>query len=70
MFIATLIIMLVALFLYGKVQSVSVEIAVGCVAVALLSLVVAIVVAPWQIQTLMLLGLLLSSSPIKIDILN
>lgn len=70
MFIATLVIMLLALFLYGKVQNVSVEIAVGCVAVAILSLVIAIVIAPWQIQTLMLLGVLLSSSLIKVDVIN
>lgn len=70
MFIATLVIMLVALFLYGKVQAVSVEIAVGCVAVALLSLVIAIVIAPWQIQTMMLVGVLVSSSLSKFDVIN
>jgi hypothetical protein len=70
MFIATLVIMLIALFLYGKVQSISVEVAVGCVAVAILSLIVAIVIAPWQIQTMMLVGVLLSSSLTKFDVLN
>jgi hypothetical protein len=70
MFIATLFVMLVALFLYGKVHNVSVEIAVGCVAVAILSLVVAIVIAPWQIQTVMLVGVLLSSSLSKLDVIN
>lgn len=70
MFIATLVIMLIALFLYGKVQSFSVEVAVGCVAVAILSLIIAIVVAPWQIQTLMLVGVLVSSSLSKLDVIN
>jgi hypothetical protein len=70
MFIATLVVMLVAIFLYGKVQNVSVEIAVGCIAVALLSLVIAIVIAPWQIQTLMLVGVLVSSSLMKVDMIQ
>jgi hypothetical protein len=70
MFIATLVIMLVALFLYRRAQSVCVEIAVGCFAVALLSLLVAIVIAPWQIHTILLVGVLLSSSLSKFDLIN
>ncbi|NJO80731.1 MAG: hypothetical protein HC827_21000 [Cyanobacteria bacterium RM1_2_2] len=70
MFIATLAIMLIALFLYEKAQSVCIEIAVGCFAVALLSLIIAIVIAPWQIHTVMLVGVLLASSLSKFDVIN
>ncbi|MBF2050999.1 hypothetical protein [Leptolyngbya sp. 7M] len=69
-FITALMIMLGSAFLYEKVQTRSVEVAVGCMAVALVSLVVAIVVAPWQIQLLMLLGILLSSAWIRVDLFS
>lgn len=69
-FLSALILMLGAAFLYGKVQRASVEIAVGCVAVTLLSLVVAIVIAPWPIQMLILIGVLASYSFTKVNCLG
>lgn len=64
-FIAALGITLGAVFLYEKIQSWSVEVAIGCIAVALLSLVVTIVIAPWPIQLLLLLGVLFASSSMQ-----
>jgi hypothetical protein len=69
-FIAALLIMLGSAFLYEKSQKMSVEIAVGCIAVTLVSLVIAIVVAPWQIQLMLLVGILLSSSWGKVDLFS
>lgn len=67
-FVAALMTMLGAVLLYEKVQRVSLEVAVGCLSVALLSLVLAIILAPWQIQLMLLLGIFLSSSLSKADL--
>jgi hypothetical protein len=66
-FVATLLIMVGAVLLYDRVQQISMEVAVGCMAVALLSLVIAIVLAPWPIQLLLLVGVLLSPSLVEAD---
>lgn len=61
-FIAALSITLGAVVLYERAHNRSDEVAIGCVAVALLGLVISIVIAPWPIQLMMLLGVLLASS--------
>jgi hypothetical protein len=66
-FITALLISIGSALLYEKVQLRSLEVAVGCVAVALFSLIVAVVIAPWQIQLLLLLGIWLSSVWSKTD---
>lgn len=66
-FITALLISIGSALLYEKVQLRSLEVAVGCVAVALFSLIVAVVIAPWQIQLLLLLGIWLSSVLSKTD---
>jgi hypothetical protein len=66
-FITTIIIFVGALFSYRQLHNISVELAVGCMVVALVSLVIAIVLAPWPIQLLMLLAVLLSPSLLEAD---
>jgi hypothetical protein len=55
-FVATLLIMTGAVLLYDRVQQISMEVAVGCIGVALVCLVAAIALAPWPIQLLLLMG--------------
>lgn len=67
-FVTALMVMFGSVFLYEKSQNISVEVAVGCIGIAILSLVIAIVLAPWQLQLLLLLGVVLSTSLIKTDL--
>lgn len=60
-FVTALLMAVGATFLYEKAQLRSVEVAVGCLAIALFGLVGALVLAPWPIQLLLLLGILGSS---------
>ncbi|MFM7428037.1 MAG: hypothetical protein ACKO7W_24065 [Elainella sp.] len=60
-FVTALLMTVGATFLYEKTQLRSVEVAVGCLALALLGLVVTLILAPWPIQLLLLLGILGSS---------
>ncbi len=66
-FITAVIVTVTSALLYEHFQRTSMEIAVGCVVVTLISLTVAIVIAPWQIQGLLLLGVLLSPALVKSD---
>jgi hypothetical protein len=69
-FLTAIVVMCIATFLYQKVQKVSVEVAVGCISVTLISLIVAIVTAPWPVQMVMLVGLLASPTLTKVDWLH
>jgi hypothetical protein len=68
-FVTALLMTIGATFLYEKAQLRSVEVAVGCLAVALCGLVAALVLAPWPVQ-LLLLGILLASVRTGRDILS
>jgi hypothetical protein len=57
-FIASLVTTLGAAYAYQKSENFSAEIAMICVAIAIVSLFVTLIAAPWQIQLLLLLALL------------
>lgn len=69
-FITAMIVMAVSALLYERFQRISLEVAVGCGVLTLISLTVAIVVAPWQIQGLLLIGVLLVPAFTKVDLLS
>jgi hypothetical protein len=60
-FIASVVAVLGAACIYNKAEQSSEEIAIFCVAVALVGISLALVAAPWPIHLLMLLAVLLSN---------
>ena len=59
MFIPALLVSTCAVALYEKLEAISEEGAIACVAVGLVSIVTTIIVAPWQFHLLMVLTVLL-----------
>ena len=60
-FIASIIAVLGAACIYDKAEDSSEEVAIFCVAVALVGVSLALVAAPWPIHLLMLLAVLFSN---------
>jgi hypothetical protein len=60
LFIASLITSIGAAYLYEKCEKTWAEIAIACAAIAVISLVLMLIVAPWQIK-LLLVGVTLAS---------
>lgn len=60
MWFASLITAIGAAFLYERFEKLSGEAAIACVAVAIASLLLTLIAAPWQIHLLMLVMALLS----------
>lgn len=60
-FLASLFTTFGAAYAYRKVERFSAEIAIGCVAIGLIGVVSALIIAPWQIQLALLMGVVLSS---------
>ena len=58
LFITALFTTLGAAYLFEKLALYSQEVAIGCLSIALIALVTTLVVAPWQFQLLLLVGLL------------
>ena len=58
MFIPALLVSTCAVALYEKLETISEEGAIACVAVGLVSIITTIVVAPWQFHLLMVLAVL------------
>ena len=59
MFIPALLVSTCAVALYEKLEAISEEGAIACVAVGLVSIITTIVVAPWPFHLLMVLGVVL-----------
>ena len=59
MFIPALLVSTCAVALYEKLEAISEEGAIACVAVGLVSILTTIVVAPWPFHLLMVLAVLL-----------
>ncbi len=69
-FVTALLVTVGATVLYEKAQLRSLELAIGCLAAALCGLLATLVLAPWPIQLLLLLGVLSSSMRANSDILS
>lgn len=61
LFIASIFITLAAAYLYERCARVCTEVAIAAVAVTLIFLVLSLVIAPWPIQFLLLIALLVIS---------
>ncbi|WP_339384579.1 hypothetical protein [Oscillatoria sp. FACHB-1407] len=59
-----------AAYLYEKCEKTRAEVAIACVPVAIISLLLALMVAPWQIQLLLLVGALASYQYTKTKLFN
>lgn len=59
MFIPALLVSTCAVALYEKLEAISEEGAIACVAVGLVSMVTTLVVAPWQVHLLLVLAIVL-----------
>lgn len=70
LFIASLVTSIGAVYLYEKCEKTRAEVAIACVPVALISIVLALVIAPWQIHLLLLVGALVSYNYTKSNLFN
>jgi fatty-acid desaturase len=69
-FIASLLTAIGAVYLYEKSEKLSAELAIACVAVALTSLILTLIAAPWPIQLAIVILALVSYRFTKMNPIN